>query len=122
MMEINKLTKGKVEIEAYLIRERRRKFITLRGHLPRTNYLDENESWRLLPNLPNKIHRAFIHAREVSWKNGIKNTKEVETIKDVLDYSMNGFMSTRSFSIKTLDVLIEYIKKYGHIIKTHEGK
>ena len=122
MMEINKLTKGKVEIEAYLIRERRRKFITLRGHLPRTNYLDENESWRLLPNLTNKIHRAFIHAREVSWKNGIKNTKEVETIKDVLDYSMNGFMSTRSFSIKTLDVLIEYIKKYGHIIKTHEGK
>tara|TARA_R110000764_G_scaffold94491_1_gene178279 strand:- start:317 stop:685 length:369 start_codon:yes stop_codon:yes gene_type:complete len=122
MKEINKLTKGKVEIEAYLIRERRKKFITLRGHLPRTNYLDENESWRLLPNLPNKIHRAFIYAREVSWKNGIKNTKEVETIKDVLDYSMNGFMSTRSFSIKTLDVLIEYIEKYGHIIKTHEGK
>ena len=59
MKEINNLTKGKAEIEAYLKRERRRKFMTLRGYLPRTNYLDENKSWRLLPNLPNKLKYAF---------------------------------------------------------------
>ncbi len=109
MKEINKLTKGKAEIEAYLKRERRRKFITLRSHLPRINYLDENKSWTLLPDLPNKLKRAFIYA-------------DVVTIKDILDYSMNGFLATRRFSIKTLDVLIEYIENYGHIIKTDEGK
>lgn len=110
MKEINNLTKGKAEIEAYLKRERRRKFMTLRGYLPRTNYLDENKSWRLLPNLPNKLKYAFIYARDV------------ETIKDVLDYCMNEFMATRNCSLKTLDMLIEYIEKYGHIIKTDEGK
>jgi len=84
MKEINNLTKGKAEIEAYLKRERRRKFMTLRGYLPRRNYLDENESWKLLPHLPNRLKFAFIDAK-------------TETIKDVLDYSMNQFMTTRSF-------------------------
>jgi len=109
MKEINKLTKGKAEIEAYLKRERRRRFGELRGHIPRTNYINENDSWTMLPDLPRRFKNVFM-------------SQELKTIKDVLDTNIFEFGKFRGFSIKSLDNLIDYIEEHGHKIKTNEGK
>ena len=99
MKEINKLTKGKFEIETYLKRERRKKFNTLRGHLPEINYIDENKSWEFLPDLP-----------------------RLKTIKDVLNISVFELTKFNGFSFKSVDSLIDYIEDNGHKIKVNEGK
>ena len=109
MKEINKLTKGKFEIETYLKRERRKKFNTLRGHLPEINYIDENKSWEFLPDLPRKFKNVFL-------------SKELKTIKDVLNTSVFEFTKFNGFSFKSVDSLIDYIEDNGHKIKVNEGK
>ena len=108
MKEINKLTKGKVEIEAYLKKERRRKFGELRGYIPRTNYINENDSWTMLPDLPRRLKNFFM-------------SQKLKTIKDVLNISVFELLKNR-LGLKGLDKLIDYIEEHGHKIKTHEGK
>jgi DNA-directed RNA polymerase alpha subunit len=109
MKEINKLTKGKVEIEAYLKKERRRRFGELRGYIPRTNYINENDSWTMLPDLPRRFKNVFM-------------SQELKTIKDVLNISVFEVLKNRNLGHKGLDKLIDYIEEHGHKIKTHEGK
>lgn len=109
MKEINKLTKGNVEIEAYLKKERRRRFDELRGHIPRTNYINENDSWTMLPDLPRKFKHIFMSI-------------ELKTIKDVLNISVFELTKIRNLGLKGLDKLIDYIEEHGHKIKTDEGK
>ena len=109
MKEINNLTKGKTEIETYLKRQRRRRFKTLRGHVPKANFLNEDDSWELLPDLPYRFSYAF-------------EMVGAKTIKDVLDTPIFKFTMARSFGMKSIDNLIDYIEINGHIIKLNEGK
>lgn len=104
MKPINKFVKGKAEIEAYLKRERRRRYKSLRGHLPKANFINENDSWELLPDLPVRFILAF---KQIG----------VKTIKDVLDSPILDFMKAKNFGKKSIDNLIDYIETHGYIIK-----